>query len=103
MCFSGPPGSRGFNGVASRPAWTLARPGSVVKNRPLPRGSAGELTIDVGRADDYRRVEASVWAGEVRATPFGRRAGGLFRSVDWEGPGQYRLEAHLKAGEIRLR
>jgi hypothetical protein len=67
------------------------------------RLQAGEPTIDVGRPDDYRRVEASVWAGEVQASPFGRTTGGLFRSIDWQGPGQYRLEAHLKAGEIRLR
>jgi hypothetical protein len=64
---------------------------------------AGEVTIEVGNPRDYRRVEASVWAGEVSASPFGRRTEGLFRSIDWEGPGQYRLEAHLKAGEIRLR
>jgi hypothetical protein len=64
---------------------------------------AGELNIDVGRADDYRRVEASVWAGEVNGGPFGRNQGGLFRSFDWDGPGQYRLEVHLKAGEINLR
>jgi hypothetical protein len=64
---------------------------------------AGELNIDVGRASDYRRVDASVWAGEINGGPFGRTRGGLFRSFDWDGPGQYRLEAHLKAGEINLR
>lgn len=64
---------------------------------------AGELTINVGQPADYRRVEASVWAGEVQAGPFGRTMGGLFRSFEWNGKGTYRLEAHLKAGEIRLR
>lgn len=63
---------------------------------------AGEIRIDVGRPEDYRRVEASVWAGEVRADPFEVRKGGLFRSFEWNGKGPYRLEARLKAGEVRL-
>jgi hypothetical protein len=63
---------------------------------------AGELNIDVGRAEDYGRVEASVWAGEVNASPYQARKGGLFRSFDWRGQGKYRLEARLKAGEVRL-
>lgn len=63
---------------------------------------AGELNIDVGRPEDYQRVEASVWAGEVDASPYRVSKGGLFRSFDWNGKGPYRLEARLKAGEIRL-
>lgn len=63
---------------------------------------AGELDIDVGRADDYNRVDASVWAGELSATPFRIAKEGLFRSFDWLGKGPYRLHAKLKAGEIRL-
>jgi len=64
---------------------------------------AGELTIDVGRADDYHSVAASVWAGEVHATPFHVSKEGLFRSFNWSGKGPYSLEAHLKAGEVHLR
>jgi hypothetical protein len=63
---------------------------------------AGELDIDVGKADDYRRVEASVWAGELHASPFGATKEGLFRSLDWKGKGPYSLSAHLKAGELHL-
>ena len=63
---------------------------------------AGELNIDIGRAEDYRSVEASVWAGEVNALPYQATKGGLFRSFDWRGEGPYRLEARLKAGEVRL-
>lgn len=63
---------------------------------------AGELDIDVGRAQDYKRVDASLWAGELRAAPFGAHKEGLFRSFDWYGKGSYRLHAKLKAGEIRL-
>lgn len=74
-----------------------------IRGHKYVRLQAGKLTIGVGRASDYGRVEASVWAGEVEATPFGRHTEGLFRSLDWEGNGPYRLEAHLKAGEIRFR
>ena len=64
---------------------------------------AGELDIDVGRADDYNRVDASVWAGELHAAPYRIAKEGLFRSFDWLGKGPYRLHAKLKAGEIWLR
>jgi hypothetical protein len=64
---------------------------------------AGELDIDVGRADDYHSVAASVWAGEVHATPFHVSKEGLFRSFNWSGKGPYSLEARLKAGEVHLR
>ena len=63
---------------------------------------AGDARIDVGRAEDYRSVDASVWAGEIRAAPFSVFKGGLFRSFDWSGKGPYRLHAHLKAGDLRL-
>ena len=63
---------------------------------------AGELDIDVIRPDDYSRVDAGVWAGEIDASPFRISKEGLFRSFDWSGKGKYRLHAHLKAGELRL-
>jgi hypothetical protein len=63
---------------------------------------AGELDIYAGNPADYRRVEASVWAGELHVGPFGRDTEGLFRSFDWTGKGPYTLNAHLKAGELRL-
>ena len=66
------------------------------------RSQAGEIRIDVGRAEDYRRVRASVWAGEVDAEPFNLSTGGLFRSFNWTGRGTYQLRARLKAGEIHL-
>jgi hypothetical protein len=64
---------------------------------------AGDLTIDVGRAADYSRVDASLWAGDLDAPPFNVWKGGLFRSFDWKGSGTYTLHAHLKAGDLRLR
>jgi hypothetical protein len=65
--------------------------------------NAGELDIDVGRAEDYSDVDGSVWAGEIQAPPFRIAKGGLFRSFNWRGPGKYRLHARLMAGEVRLR
>jgi hypothetical protein len=63
---------------------------------------AGELNVDVGRADDYKRVDASVWAGEILAPAFRAEKGGLFRSFDWRGSGPYRLRASLWAGKVHL-
>ena len=63
---------------------------------------AGDVDIDVGRPEDYRHVDASVWAGDLTAAPFHVYKGGLFRSFDWNGNGTYRLHAHLKAGDLRL-
>jgi hypothetical protein len=63
---------------------------------------AGDLDIDVGRADDYQRVDASLWAGDLHAPAFHVSKEGLFRSFDWNGNGKYRLHAHLMAGDLRL-
>lgn len=61
---------------------------------------AGELTIDVGNSADYSHVDASVISGEVDAVPFGESHGGLFRSFRQNGPGRYRLHAHVGAGQL---
>ena len=63
---------------------------------------AGDVRIDVGRAEDYRNVDASLWAGDIKAPAFNVFKDGLFRSFDWRGTGPYRLHAHLKAGDLRL-
>jgi hypothetical protein len=63
---------------------------------------AGDVEIDVGRAEDYHTVDAGVWAGDLNATAFQIRKEGLFRSFDWKGKGPYRLHVHLKAGDVRL-
>jgi hypothetical protein len=63
---------------------------------------AGDVDIDVGRPEDYKHVDAALWAGDLTATPFHVTKGGLFRSFDWNGNGPYRLHAHLKAGDLRL-
>lgn len=65
--------------------------------------SFGQLNLDVGKAEDYGHVEASVNSGEINAAAFDVNKGGLFRSFDHNGPGKYRLYAHVGAGELDLR
>ena len=65
--------------------------------------SFGQLTMDVGRPDDYAHVEASVNSGEIAASAFAVQKGGLFRSFDRDGPGKYRMHAHVGAGQLELR
>jgi hypothetical protein len=64
---------------------------------------AGEMKIAVGDGASYRRVEASVLAGEIQAPALNRTTGGVFRSFSWSGTGNYDLRARLTAGEIHLR
>jgi hypothetical protein len=63
----------------------------------------GQLTMDMGKADAYARVDASVNSGELNAAAFSVSKGGLFRSFDRSGPGKYRLYAHVGAGQLDLR
>jgi hypothetical protein len=66
--------------------------------------NAGNLTIVVGEASAYRYAEASVLAGDLRASAFGAEHDGLFRSFKHENPaGRYRLRAQLMAGDLTLR
>ena len=73
----------------------------VLGNKDLEM-HAGDARIDVGRVEDYSRVDVSVWAGDLHAAPFNVIKGGLFRSLDWSGKGPFRLHAKLKAGDLRL-
>lgn len=63
---------------------------------------AGDLKIGITRASDYRRVDASVTAGEIQAEPFGGSKGGIFRSFTWDGRGKYDLKVRLTAGDLTL-
>lgn len=65
--------------------------------------NAGDLNLSVGNSNDWDRVDASVTAGDINATPFGGSKGGLFRSFNWKGPGKYRMHVHLTAGDVNLR
>jgi len=63
---------------------------------------AGELTIDVGDPAMYAHVDASVVTGDLEAPPFDVSKGGLFRSFERSGSGNYRLHAHVGAGQVQL-
>lgn len=63
---------------------------------------AGDLDIDVGDPDSYGRVDASVGAGDLNASPFHVEKGGLFRSFHQQRKGQLTLHAHLGAGDLNL-
>ena len=65
--------------------------------------SFGQLNMEVGKAEDYRRVSASVNSGELDAPAFNISKGGLFRSFSRTGSGKYLLHAHVGAGELDLR
>jgi hypothetical protein len=41
-----------------------------------------------------------VHAGSIAASAFEVSKGGLFRSFEQKGPGNYRLHAHVATGEI---
>jgi len=63
----------------------------------------GQLNIDMGKPETYAHVDASVSSGQVNATSFDVSKGGLFRSFDHNGPGKYRVHAHVGAGQVDLR
>jgi hypothetical protein len=66
--------------------------------------NAGNLTIDVGKAADYRHAEASMLAGNLSASVFGVTKDGLFRSFKTDSAaGKYRLRVQLLAGDLILR
>jgi hypothetical protein len=63
----------------------------------------GQLTMDIGKAEDYAHVDASVNSGQLNIPSFSVSKGGLFRSFDQNGPGKYRVYAHVGAGQMDLR
>ncbi len=64
---------------------------------------AGQLTIEAGDPKDYAQIEASVLTGELNLSVLGVDKGGLFRSYKKDGPGKYKLYAHVGSGELDLR
>lgn len=63
----------------------------------------GQLILEIGDPSNYAHVDASVTTGELDAAPFDISKAGLFRSFHRDGPGKYRLRAHVGAGELDLR
>jgi len=65
--------------------------------------SFGQLNVDLGKAEQYAHVDASVNSGQLNAAAFNVDKGGLFRSFSQSGPGKYRVHAHVGAGQLDLR
>ena len=63
---------------------------------------AGKVEVEVKDPNEYRSVEASVTAGGLNALAFDTKKGGLFRSFSWKGPGKYKLDVRLTAGDVQL-
>jgi len=63
---------------------------------------AGQVNMEIGDPRDYSRIEASVMTGELNLGPLRISKGGLFRSYKQNGPGKYRLYAHIGSGELDL-
>jgi hypothetical protein len=64
---------------------------------------AGDLTVNVGDANEYAHVDASVTSGDLEAGPYHISKGGLFRSFEKDGSGKYHLHVHVGAGDLTLR
>jgi hypothetical protein len=65
--------------------------------------TGGDLTIQVGSPEDYSHVDLSVRFGDVTGDQFGDPKGWLGNSVHKNGNGQYKLHAHVMAGDLKLK
>jgi hypothetical protein len=75
---------------------------SEVKGSKDVRMRAGDLSIDLGDADDYASIDASVTTGEIDVSALGAETGGFFRKFHRSGPGTFRLLAHIGAGQLTI-
>jgi uncharacterized protein len=64
--------------------------------------TGGNLTIGVGKSEDYALIDASVRFGDVHGDAFGDPKGWLGGVLKMEGTGKYRLRAHVFAGDLTL-
>jgi hypothetical protein len=65
--------------------------------------TGGDLTIQVGSAEDYSHVDLSVKFGDIRGTQFGDPKGWIGNSLQKDGNGKYKLHAHVMAGDLMLK
>jgi hypothetical protein len=65
--------------------------------------TGGDLTIQVGNADDYSHVDLSVKFGDISGTQFGDPKGWVGNSLQKDGTGKYKLHAHVMAGDLLLK
>lgn len=64
---------------------------------------AGNLELNALRPQDYAQADFSVRIGDVNAPIFKNVKNGIGRSFRTEGPGKYRLHAHVGVGDLTLR
>lgn len=64
---------------------------------------AGSLQVEIPHPKEYGHRDASVTMGGLEASAFDVSKGGMFRSFEQQGPGKYRLHAHVLTGDIDLR
>lgn len=64
--------------------------------------NAGQLNINIGNAQDYRAIDASVNIGDIEARALPGIGVGPVHSLNATGPGKYRLHVHVGSGQIRL-
>jgi len=64
---------------------------------------AGEIQVEIPHPEQYGHRDASVTIGGLESSAFEVDKGGFFRSFHQEGPGKYRLHAHVMTGDIDLR
>ena len=64
---------------------------------------AGDLTIKLDDPTKYGEVDASVKVGDLNLPAFNVSKGGMFRSWKRNEKGEYRLHAHLGAGDLTVR
>lgn len=62
--------------------------------------NAGNAKLDVGRAEDYGRVEIRVTAGTLAAGPWSAYSAGLVQNVNRTGQGKYTFHAIVNAGNL---
>jgi hypothetical protein len=65
--------------------------------------TGGDLTVGVGNPADYARVDLKVRFGDISGNQFGDPKGEIGNSLRADGPGRYQLQAHVFAGDLRLK
>ena len=64
---------------------------------------AGQITMRGVNGRDYRKIDASVYIGQVNVPAYGAEKGGFFRSFTKNNPGgEYSLRARVLTGQIDL-
>jgi hypothetical protein len=78
------------------------RVGEVEGNKDIEI-RAGNLELTAIRPQDYAKADFSVRVGDVNAPVFNASKSGFWRSFRTQGPGKYRLHAHVGVGDLTLR